>query len=162
MIYWSSDVCSSDLAVGEPDETGHHDIAIGFELGRRHSGPCKRSEAAYAIAVKGGLRLEPLCDCRISASLRQNLIEQAAILIVQRIGSDCLDRLEHRKLAPFHGVENRVHLGQTNAHIFLPYSEVDVVLFGKETVYFAASDRRFLRPFTRFCRQQPLPTQTYQ
>src|SRR3546814_7576419 len=70
---WSSDVCSSDLA----------------------------------IAVKGGLRLEPLCDCRISASLRQNLIEQAAILIVQRIGSDCLDRPEHRKLAPFHGVENR-------------------------------------------------------
>src|SRR3546814_7610784 len=101
---WSSDVCSSDL------------IAIGFELGRRHIGPCKRSEAAYAIAVKGGLRLEPLCDCRISASLRQNLIEQAAILIVQRIGSDCLDRLEHRKLAPFHGVENRVHLGRSEEH----------------------------------------------
>src|SRR3546814_5829713 len=88
-------------AVAEPEETGHHDIAIGFELGRRHIGPCKRSEAAYAIAVKGGLRLDPLCDCRISASLRQNLIEQAAILIVQRIGSDCLDRLEYRKLAPF-------------------------------------------------------------
>src|SRR3546814_20106774 len=91
-------------AVAEPDETGHHDIAIGFELGRRHIGPCKRSEAAYAIAVKGGLLLEPLCDCRISASLRQNLIEQAAILIVQRIGSDCLECLENRKLTTFHGV----------------------------------------------------------
>src|SRR3546814_7493079 len=101
-------------AVAEPEETGHHDIAIGFELGRRHIGPCKRSEAAYAIAVKGGLRLEPLCDCRISASLRQNLIEQAAILIVQRIGSDCLDRLEHRKLAPFPGVENRVDRKSTS------------------------------------------------
>src|SRR3546814_11111279 len=144
MIYWSSDVCSSDLAVGEPDETGHHDIAIGFELGRRHSGPCKRSEAAYAIAVKGGLRLEPLCDCRISASLRQNLIEQAAILIVQRIGSDCLDRLEHRKLAPFHGVEHRVHPGQTNAHIFLHSCEDDVVLVCKDAVDLAATDRPFI------------------
>src|SRR3546814_8279220 len=70
-------------AVAEPEETGHHDIAIGFELGRRHIGPCKRSEAPYAIAVKGGLRLEPLCHCRISASLRQNLIEQAAIHLVR-------------------------------------------------------------------------------
>src|SRR3546814_13649754 len=103
----------------------------------------------------------PLCDCRISASLRQNLIEQAAILIVQRIGSDCLDRLEHRKLAPFHGVENRVHLGQTNAHIFLHYSEDDVVLAGKESVYLADADRRFFRQFSRCCLLKSLrPTQS--
>src|SRR3546814_20037559 len=70
----------------------------------------------------------PLCDCRISASLRQNLIEQAAILIVQRIGSDCLDRLEHLQLATFHGVDNRVHLGTTNEHLFLHHSDDDVVL----------------------------------
>src|SRR3546814_19087437 len=101
----------------------------------------------------------PLCDCRISASLRQNLIEQAAILIVQRIGSDCLDRLEHRKLAPFHGVENRVHLGQTNASIFLNYCEDDVVLVGKESVYLADADRRFLRQFSRCCRLKALRTE---
>src|SRR3546814_7545733 len=114
--------------MAEADEAGHHDISIGVELGRGHIGPRKRSEAAYAIAVKGGLRLEPLRDCRISASLCQNLIEQAANLIVQRTGSDCLDRLEHRKLAPFHSVDNRVHPGYANAHIFFYYCEDDVEL----------------------------------
>src|SRR3546814_20828908 len=115
--------------MAEADEAGHHDISIGVELGRGHIGPRKRSEAAYAIAVKGGLRLEPLRDCRISASLCQNLIEQAAILIVQRTGSDCLDRLEHRKLAPFHRLENRVPLGYANPPILFYFFSDSVLLF---------------------------------
>src|SRR3546814_7491398 len=80
--------------MAEADEAGHHDISIGVELGRGHIGPRKRSEAAYAIAVKGGLRLEPLRDCRISASLCQNLIEQAAILIVQRRSEEHTSELQ--------------------------------------------------------------------
>src|SRR3546814_12471026 len=75
-----------------------------------------------------------------------------------RSGSDCLDRREHRKLAPFNGVENRVHLGQTNAHIFLHYCEDDVVLVGKESVYLADADRRFFRQFSRCCRIKALRT----